>query len=124
MIHHKQSGHRVASTRQTRRGNKSMKANLKKWMTTSLPIIGLAAMNAEANLVADWRFDTNLQDSSGYEHTANFNGGTPVYVSSVSGSALSLDGTNDYLNVSTSGNNLDLSGSFAITAWLTVRAVP
>jgi len=84
--------------------------------------VWLAPMESPANLVANWRFNGDLTDSSGFGHTATFNGGTSSYVGAAAGQAIVLDGVDDFLNVAASGNNLDFNGnSFAIAAWLTVH---
>ncbi len=84
--------------------------------------VWLAPTETPANLVANWRFNGDLSDSSGFGHTATFNGGTPSYVGASAGQAIVLDGVDDFLSVAASGNNLDFNGnSFAIAAWLTVH---
>jgi len=52
---------------------------------------------ASASTVVYYNFDGNLNDSSGNANHGSFVGGTPTYVTGSSRSALSLDGTNEYL---------------------------
>ncbi len=73
-----------------------------------------------ADLVGEWRFDDNTNDSSGYGNNGTMSG-DPSYVEGMFGKALEFDG-NDYINC---GNNDGLINSeeMTIEAWFKVDSL-
>lgn len=67
------------------------------------------------SVVAWWKMNGNLLDSSGHENNGTFFGGTPQYTEGTFGQALLLDGVDDYVVVSDS-DSLDISPADGITA--------
>jgi len=77
-------------------------------------------------LVGYWKFDEGsgdiANDSSGYgNHGALING--PVWVPGVQGTALDLDGAEDYVEVP-DHSSLDIAGPFTIMCWIYPRYLP
>jgi hypothetical protein len=95
-----------------------------KWGTGVLAAICFSAVNARGNLVGDWRFNGNLNDSSGFFNDGVFHGTAPAsYVTNSGHVALALDGADQYVSVPANGNLLDLNAeSFTIAAWLYLHA--
>jgi len=74
-------------------------------------------------LVACWHFDEGsgsiVYDSSGNGNDGTVHGAT--WTSGISGSSLSFDGTNDYVEVHHSGD-IDLNNEFTIETWVCLSA--
>ena len=73
----------------------------------------------EEGLVAHWHFDEG-NASIAYDSSGNNNHGVlygPSWTTGISGSALELDGVNDYVSVSDS-NSLDITDNITIEAWV------
>lgn len=77
-----------------------------------------------ADAVGIWRFDEGLgstaYDSSGYGNNGVINGAS--YTTGILGSALSFDGTNDYVNAGT-GASLNIRNNVSLEAWIKVSTV-
>ena len=75
---------------------------------------------ADPQLAGYWRLNegsgTSAADSSGNGNHGVLEGG-PVWVSGVSGTALQLDGVNDYVRINDSAS-LDIAGPFTLIAWV------
>ena len=72
----------------------------------------------QAGLVGYFKFDGNLQDSSGLGNHGTFYGGTPVYVPDRNGnpnSAIQFDGVDDYVLFGATGQG---NTSFAFGGWI------
>ncbi len=67
-----------------------------------------------ADLVGEWKFDNNTNDSSGYENNGTM-GDDPSYVDGMFGKALEFDG-NDYVSIPDS-DFLDLTELGTIEVW-------
>jgi hypothetical protein len=75
------------------------------------------ANTANADLVSQWEFNGNADDSMGINNGTLMNGAT-IGTDPVHGQVLSLDGINDYVDC---GNNSSLDvggGSFTVAAWV------
>ena len=78
--------------------------------------------------VGYWKFDEGsvltAYDSSGQGNTGTLqnNMATTSWVAGKSGSALSFDGVNDYVNVPDS-NSLDLTTAITVSAWISLNSV-
>jgi len=73
---------------------------------------------SEAGLVGYFKFDGNLQDSSGLGNHGTFYNGSASYVADRNGnsnSAIQFDGTNDYVQIGTAGR---ANTSFAFGGWI------
>jgi len=80
--------------------------------------------------VAQWKFDEG-EGRTAYDSTDNNNDGTLVlagsatssaWVAGKSGSALSFDGVNDYVNAG-SGTSLDIANTITVSMWVKVNSV-
>ena len=67
------------------------------------------------NLAGMWNFDNNPNDSSIYNLTATPHG-SPTYVPGVSGQALSLNGSGQYVDYDAS--KLSITNNITVTAWV------
>ncbi len=89
-----------------------------RWGLLSLSILSLAGFAADGP-VAEWLFDagtgTTASDTTGNGHDAVLHGATFAKVGE--GFALSLDGTDDYVDCTAAGS-LPISGPVAISAWI------
>ena len=72
-----------------------------------------ALSGAGSRLVAHYTFDDTVNDSAGSNHGTI--GGNPTYVSGKIGKAISMDGNDDYVNVS---SNIGSATDFTITGWI------
>jgi outer membrane protein assembly factor BamB len=79
---------------------------------------GTATVIVTSDLVGEWRFDGNANDSSGNGNNGTINGAT--FVHGISGQALSFDGVDDYVNISNSAT-LMITDSITIEAWVNPR---
>ncbi|MBX3378605.1 MAG: hypothetical protein KF805_00795 [Phycisphaeraceae bacterium] len=70
--------------------------------------------------VGHWRFDGNVLDSSGLANDGIFFGSTPNYVPGVSGQALELNGTSDFVRVANAPSLNPLS-AISLAAWVKPR---
>jgi len=82
---------------------------------------------ASGGLIGYWNFNegsgTTAADSSGNNNTASFNG-APSWVTGKSGTAVSFDGTDDFLSIPyASSLNLNMPG-FTVAAWISWPSVP
>ena len=84
----------------------------------SLSLLSLAGFAADGP-IAEWLFDggtgTTAADTTGNGHDAVLHGATFAKVGD--GFALSLDGTDDYVDCTAAGS-LPISGPVAISAWI------
>ncbi len=69
----------------------------------------------KTDLVHSYDFDNNLTDGKGTSTPTNINGVS--FATGISGSALNFDGTNKYINLSTSAS-LDGAINFGISVWV------
>jgi hypothetical protein len=69
-----------------------------------------------ANLVASYSFENNVQDGSGNGLNGTIRG-NPAFVEGIAGMALSFDGVNDYVDL---GNNaaFDITEQITLSAWV------
>jgi len=69
-----------------------------------------------ANLVASYSFENNVQDGSGKGLNGTIRG-NPAFVEGIAGMALSFDGVNDYVDL---GNNaaFDITEQITLSAWV------
>jgi beta-galactosidase len=68
-------------------------------------------------LVGHWKLDNNAQDSSGNGNNGTLSGG-PTYVAAGRiGAALSLDGTDDYVDCG-NGASLNITDTITLSAWI------
>ncbi|MDC0584657.1 hypothetical protein OAO55_02890, partial [Bacteroidales bacterium] len=79
----------------------------------------IPSASSEANLVAYYQLDNNLDDASSNSNTGTFNGGTATYSTSPAmfgpKNCLNFDGSDDYVEMS----DLQLSGSaFTVETWV------
>ncbi len=74
-------------------------------------------------LVAHYTFDGNVNDSSGNGNDGALNGG-PTYVNGVVGSAIDLDGTDDYVSTGKNASALGIAGNSprTVTVWVYTRS--
>jgi prepilin-type N-terminal cleavage/methylation domain-containing protein len=66
--------------------------------------------------VGIWRFDQNSLDSSGYNNHGTVTGA--VYTDGILGSALSFDGTDDYVDINKKWTDLGITNKFTMSAWV------
>ena len=78
-------------------------------------VIGLAANNASASLVAWYQFSGNANDSAG-SNNGTLNNGATIITDSQRGQVLSLDGLNDYVDCG-SGSSLNVT-QFTWALWI------
>jgi hypothetical protein len=89
----------------------------KHFVFTFILVTGLFCFAANAELVSQWKFNGNANDSWGNNNGTLMNGAS-IGIDPVHGQVLSLDGYNDYVDA---GNNssLDVGGnSFTVAAWV------
>jgi len=77
---------------------------------------------ASARLVAQYEFENNTNDTSGYGRGAVANGG-PTYVPGKFGKAMHFDGIDDYVDIDPFKYTND-EGEFGLTFWFKVKAIP
>lgn len=89
-------------------------------VVVSLMMIPAALVGASSGLVGQWLFDegagTTASDSSGNSNTGTLTNG-PIWASGKFGSALSFDGSNDYVLVA-DDDTLDITTAITIEAWI------
>jgi hypothetical protein len=73
--------------------------------------------STDHSLVGWWWLDGNANDSSAHGHTGSLQNGA-AYAAGRINQALSLDGTNDFLNVPSSADFDFASGDFTLSAWV------
>jgi hypothetical protein len=75
-----------------------------------------SAINLESGLVAHYEFEGNAEDSSGNGNDGS-EYGLPSYVTGIKGSAIELDGIDDYVEIQDNNNSLDLTNIKSACAW-------
>lgn len=70
--------------------------------------------------VGYWRFDGNVLDSSGLANNGVFFGSTPKFVPGMSGQALELNGTSDFVRVA-NAPSLNPTSAISLVAWVKLR---
>ena len=93
-------------------------------------LVAVMVMTASAHgaLVAQWRFDGNLNDQTGNHNATVAGGGAgfPSYTTGQDGTpngALVLDGSNDYLTTGSDSNGLSMGGNFTAMGWIYSNAL-
>lgn len=76
---------------------------------------------ASARLVAQYEFENNTNDTSGYSRNAVAYGG-PTYVPGKFGRALHFDGTDDYVDIDPFKYTND-DGEFSLTFWFKIKTI-
>ena len=66
----------------------------------------------QADLVGHWRFDGNLEDSTGEAHGI-FNGGSPLYVAGSIGQGIEFDGVSQFVHLPSANPS-----AYTITLWV------
>lgn len=80
-----------------------------------------------SDLVGWWKFDDNLNDTSGYGNNGTWGGaGSPIYVDGVpgkSGKATEFNGSSDYVQISSSlGGTLDGIPGASLSMWIRLNS--
>lgn len=97
-------------------------------MIRFLPAAVLSLIAASNDAVAQtctgqvgyWRFDGNTLDSSGLANDGIFFGSTPNYVAGMSGQALELNGSSDFVRVA-NAPSLNPTDAMSLVAWVKPR---
>ncbi|MGH7243293.1 MAG: LamG-like jellyroll fold domain-containing protein [Phycisphaerales bacterium] len=92
-------------------------------VAASLAALGVTHVLAQqcTGQVGHWRFDGDTLDSSGLANHGVFFGSTPTYVAGISGEALELNGTTDFVRVA-NASSLNPISAMSLVAWLKPRA--
>ena len=84
----------------------------------SLVLVLYLAVNAQANLVGNWQFEGNFNDSSGNGNDATAHGDTAIVNDPERGQVAILDGNGDYIEIPHS-NSLNITGEqISLAAWV------
>jgi len=92
-------------------------------LVVALVALMATVSSAHAALVAQWKFDGNLNDQTGNHNATVAGGGAgfPSYTAGRDGTpngALVLDGSNDCLTTNSDSNGLGMGGDFTAMGWI------
>ncbi len=87
-------------------------------VAVKLLVMMLACSAAKARLVGYWSFDGDAADFSGYANDGTEHG-SPVYVVGVSGLAIKLHGSGDYVSLPNE-SHFDFSKALTVAAWIKI----
>ncbi len=105
---------------------------MKKIIIFIMALLIVSVTSVQADLIGKWHFDegsgTTAYDSSGYEnHGTIYLGYPPVlgarWVDGISGSALNLDGSWDFVNFG-AGVASQITGDYTVAAWIRPSSLP